>query len=122
MLNDHYNSSLKIIQSLTTCLFFMQIDYNKYIAKIISFFGPLVFGVYLIHSHPLMFKNVLGHAFDNQPRNLNLNSIISLLLTKSFTTLFFCLFIDYLRHLLFPLLRIKKILFFIETKVKEKLS
>ena len=122
MLNERQNSSLKIIQSITICLFFMQINYNIYIAKFISFFGPLVFGVYLSHSHKLIFHNVISRVFRNQPSNLSLNSILSFLLNKSFMTLVFCLFIDYLRHLLFTILRIKKISFFIEPNVKEKLS
>ena len=122
MLNEQHSSSLKIIQSITACLFFMQINYNVYIAKFISFFGPLVFGVYLLHSYKLIFENVISRVFRNQPRNLSLNSIISFLLNKSFMTLFFCLCFDYLRNLLYTLLRIKKISFFIESKVKEKLS
>ena len=82
----------------------MQINYNIYIAKFISFFGPLVFGVYLSHSHKLIFHNVISRVFRNQPSNLSLNSILSFLLNKSFMTLVFCLFIDYLRHLLFTIL------------------
>ena len=49
MFSESLNSVLKIIQSITVCLFFMQIHYNKYIAKIICFFGPLMsYGKFVI--------------------------------------------------------------------------
>ena len=46
MLNGLYDRPLKIIQSITICLFFLQINYKKYVAKIICFIGPLVFGIF----------------------------------------------------------------------------
>ena len=122
MLNESQDSSLKIIQSITICLFFLQIHYNKYIAKIICFLGPLAFGIYLIHDHKIIRDNVSRKIFINQPRNISLNSLLSLLFIKTFKMSLLCLFIDYLRHLLFTFLRIKKILFFIETKIKEKFN
>ena len=119
---EDLNSVLKIVQSITLCLFFLQIHYNKYIAKIICFFGPLAFSIYLIYSNPIILKNVINKLFINQPRNSSLKSLLSLLLIKSFKRSIFCLVIDYLRHLLFSLLKIKNLLFFIEIKLKEKLS
>lgn len=41
-----------ILQSISVLLFLTQIKYNKYLAKIITFIGPLTFGIYLIHEHP----------------------------------------------------------------------
>ena len=60
--------------------------------------------------------------FINQPRNISLESLLSFMFLKSFKIFAFCLFIDYLRHLLFSFLRIKNILLFIETKMKEKFN
>ena len=122
MLNDKYHSFFKIVQSITFCLFFMQIHYNKYIAKIICFIGPLTFGIYLIHNHKLIHKNVLDHFFENLSRNLSFKEVLNSLLLESLKMVIFSLIIDYLRYLLFSLLRIKKILIFLETKLKEKLS
>ena len=119
---ENFNSVLKITQSITLCLFFLQIHYNQYIAKIICFFGPLAFSIYLIYSNPILLGNVIKKLFINQPRNSSLKSLLSLLLIKSFKRTAFCLVIDYLRHLLFSLLKIKNLLFFIEIKIKEKLS
>ena len=122
MVNENYNSLFKVIQSISICLFFLQINYNKYLGKIICFLGPLVFGTYLIHTNKIIFVNALNIIFDKQPRDSTLNSILSLLLIKSLKTLIICLIIEYFRHLLFTLLRIKKILIFLETKMKEKFS
>ena len=122
MFTKRLNSILKISQSITACLFCMQIHYNKYIAKIITFVGPLTFSVYLIHNHKLIHYNVIEHIYDNQPKDLILNSVLSLIFGKSLKIFIICIIIDYFRHLLFTLLRIKKILIFIETKMKEKFS
>ena len=120
MLNDNHNSSIKILQSLTVCLFFLQINYHKYITKIICFIGPLVFGIYLVHEHNLIRENVIKHIFDNQKNNLN--EIISLLIGRTLRIFIFSIIIDYFRYLLFNLLRLKKLLMFLEIKMKEKQS
>ena len=122
MLNESYDSSLKIIQSISVCLFFLQIPYNKYIGKVICFFGPLAFGIYLIHDNNIIRENVISKLFINEKRNISLNSVLSIILIKALKASLICLFIEYLRHLLFTILRIKKILIFIETKIKEKFN
>ena len=122
MLNESYDSSLKIIQSISVCLFFLQIPYNKYIGKVISFFGPLAFGIYLIHDNNIIRENVISKLFINEKRNISIDSVLSIILIKALKVSLICLFIEYLRHLLFTILRIKKILIFIETKIKEKFN
>jgi len=122
IINGRYDSLVKVIQSISVCLFCLQIPYNKYIAKVICFVGPLAFGVYLFHMHNLVKRNVVMHAFDNQPADLSFNSILSIIFIKSCKMFVICIIIDYLRNLLFSFLKIKKILIFIETKMKEKLS
>ena len=122
LLIDSYDSLLKITQSITVCLFFLPIHYNKYIAKIICFFGPLAFGVYLIYSNGIFIANDMNRPFVNQPRNISLNTLLSLVFKESLKVCIICLIIDYFRHLLFTLLRIKNILFYIEKKMKEKFS
>ena len=114
MLNERYDSFLKISQSITICLFFLQINFNKYISKIITFLAPLAFGIYLIHMHPLFKLNILPHSFDNEKDDRSAKSIIILLLMKSLKLFIFCIFIDYFRNLLFSILKIKNICFFIE--------
>ena len=122
MLNESYDSSLKIIQSISVCLFFLHLPYNKYIGKVISFFGPLAFGIYLIHDNNIIRENVISKLFINEKRNISIDSVFSIILIKALKVSLICLFIEYLRHLLFTILRIKKILIFIETKIKEKFN
>ena len=122
MFRVSYDSVLRIIQSITVCLFFLQINYNKYIAKIICFFGPLAFSIYLIYSNAIIFDNVLNKLFIHQPRNISLNSLLSIISMEALKACIISLIIDYFRNLLFTLLRIKNILIFIETKMKEIFS
>lgn len=60
--------------------------------------------------------------FVNKPKYLDLISVLKIILGKSFKIFVFGIAIDYLRHLLFTLLRLKRIFIFIETKIKEKFS
>ena len=122
LLGESCDSLLKITQSITVCLFFLQIHYNKYIAKIICFFGPLAFSIYLIYSNEIFLVNVMKKLFVNQSRNISFNTLLSLLLKESLKICITSLIIDYFRYLLFTVLRIKNILLFIETKMKEKFS
>ena len=119
MLSVHSDAILKITQSITACLFCMQIHYNKYLAKIICFFGPLAFSVYLIHINLLILENVLKHILDDLPNNISLNLLLSSMLGRAFKIFITCLIIDYFRYLLFTILRIRKILIFLEIKMKE---
>ena len=122
MFSESLNSVLKIIQSIAVCLFFMQIHYNKYIAKIICFFGPLAFSIFLIYSHQIIIDNVIRKICVHQPKDISLKSILYLVLMKSLKGCVISLIIDYFTYLLFTILRIKNLLFFIETKMKEKFS
>jgi len=120
MLTKNYNSLLAIVQSISASLFFLQIHYNKYLAKIISFFGPLIFGVYLIHDNEIVRGSIIRTIYDNKPKNLNVNTALGLMLGTPLKIFIFCITIDYFRHLLFTLLRLKKIFLFLETKIKAK--
>ena len=114
ILSWRYDSFIKITQSITACLFFLQLSYNKYLDKIICFLGPHVFGIYLIHNNKLMKENLLQHIFSTTPINSSLTSIIILLLFKSIQIFILSIIIDYLRNLLFIRLRLRKICVFIE--------
>ena len=98
----------------------MQIKYNKYIAKVICFLGPLTFSIYIIHLEHIVFYNRFIPIIINSPSNLSLNSVFYLLLFKSLKVAFICIVIDYFRYLLFSILRLKKIFIFIENKGKQK--
>lgn len=119
MLTERYDSILKVIISISVCLFFLQINYNIYVNKIISFAGPLVFGIYLIHNNSLVKKNIIKFTFDNEPDNISLTSVIFLISLKAFKIFISCIVIDYFRYLLFSLLKLKNLCILIETKLRK---
>ena len=61
----NYDSSIKMIQSISITLFFMQLKYNKYLSYIITFFGRLSFGIYLSHVNQLVNKNIFHKVLKN---------------------------------------------------------
>ena len=103
-----------ILQSISVLLFLTQIKYNKYLVKIITFIGPLTFGVYLMHDHILIRTFIIRNLFAKNPNNLPLLSVIKLILLKALKIFTISACIDYLRHILFSLLRIRKLCIFIE--------
>ena len=107
-----------MLQSISIILLFTQIKYNKYLGKIISFFGPLTFGVYLSHFHPHMAKIYYPLSFKKYPKSLPLNSLIYLIVLKGAAIFFICCAIDYVRYLIFKRVRIKETCFLIEKMIK----
>ena len=114
ILTDGYDSILKITQSISITLFFLQINYNKYISKVISFLGPLTFGVYLIHSNHIVCDNIFNKIFYNTPYVNNLYSAMKIFIMIDLKVLIICMIIDYIRHVIFTIFRIKKICIFVE--------
>ena len=74
-------------------------------AAVIRFLAPLAFGVYLIHVHPLPWKYVMNKAFvafaEYSPLKLVGAVIVAVL-----ALYLLCTVIEYIRHLVFRLLRI----------------
>ena len=103
-----------ILQSISIVLLLTEIKYNKYLAKIITFIGPLTFGIYLSHTHPKILSNVLEKLFTKESYNLSLNIVIKLVLIRGLKIFVICLIIDYLRHILFIFLRCRKICIYFE--------
>ena len=104
----------KNIQAISLTLLLMQIKYNKYIAKIISFIGPLTFGVYIIHDNNLVRKNEIRKILNDCPINLPFNSLIKTIITKSLKIFGLCIIMDYIRYILFTICRIRKICILLE--------
>ena len=120
---DRYDGLLKITTSITAALFFMQIHYNKYIAKFLSILGPLVFSVYIIHENNYIKNKILfQHTFEHDPVDLSLKSAMILVLLKGLKICFYCMIIDYFRNLLFSILKIKQICVFLENRINRIFS
>ena len=98
ILTENYDSNLKVIQSISIILFLLQINYNKYLGKIISFIGTLTFGVYLIHNNKNITNDILTNLFDNMQNNISILSVFKLFMSKGLLIFIICIIIDYLRY------------------------
>ena len=116
------DSILKVIQSISISLFFLQINYNKYLAKIICFCGPLAFGIYLTHINSIVNQNILKHIFDNEKKYISLTLTILLISFKGLKVFIISIIIDLGRHILFNLLRIKKLCIYLESNMNKLLG
>ena len=116
------NSVPMILQAISITLFLMQIKYNKYLSKVITFLGPLTFGIYLFHEHPRIRANVIGGLIKGYDKHMLLKSVIRLTMINGIKIFLIGIIIDYLRHLVFTILRIKKICIFIEKKIYKIIS
>ena len=112
-----YNSLPMVLQVISLSLFFSYLKYNKYLSKIISFFAPLTFGVYIIHDNQLVRKYILRKLFKKFSINLNSKVIIPFVIIRGFEVFSICLLIDYFRNILFKFLKIRQFCIFIENNI-----
>lgn len=107
LLKIEINSFPMLIQTCSITLFIAQIKFNKIVSKIITFIGPLTFDAYLIHENPLIRSKYISNIFSLSPNNLNLSIIIILIFKNAFLIFTICIFIAYIRNILFKFLKIK---------------
>ena len=112
-----YISPTIVLQALSLVILFSQLNIkNKLIIKIISFFNPLTFSVTIIHLRPMSINTIFQKNLFNYINKLNDNLLFFKIYGIGIILFIFFAFIDYLRLLLFKLLRVKKICLFIEDK------
>jgi hypothetical protein len=121
LLPDDINNLFKATQSISITLFFLQLKYNEYLTKLSTFFGPLTFGVYLIHLNPYVATNYLGKILNGRSNKLTENEVILMFIIKTIKIFAGCIIIEYLRYLLFNILKIRKICIFFE-KIAYKIA
>ncbi len=95
-----------VISSIALLLLFANLKLG-WAKRIISFFTPMTFGVYLIHENPLVKEVFILDKTKPLTDNSPLTSI-PILLGSILTVYLVCSLIDYLRLLLFKVLRIKE--------------
>lgn len=120
--NIRINSIAMVIQGVSLTLIFSRIEYNKFLSKIVRFLGPLTFGNYLIHSHEDFFIFEFRSIFLKYPMNTPLRTILFLIFIKGFEISVVCFIIDYLRNLVFKLLKIRKLCILLEKGIKYVLN
>ena len=97
------------------CFFIMFSDINinnRILQKIISFFAPLTYGIYLLHNHILVLNYIIKNKY-YWLLEYNLFKLIVIELFESLKIFLFCSIIDYLRLLLFKILKIRQLSIFI---------
>lgn len=111
-------SPTMIIQSISFIMIFPKLKIeNKILIKIISFLSPLTLGALFIHE--IFFQsriNIISNLF-NWIFIINNKLIFFKIYFIGFILYFFCIFIDYLRLLIFNLLNIRKLCQFIEKEL-----
>ena len=112
LLSDKLNQICCVVrtsQAITLTLFFLQLKYNEYLSKLFTFIGPLTFAVYLIHLNSNVSKHYLSKILAGESYDLKANEVIQMFILKSVKIFVGCIILDYLRHLLFTTLKIRKI-------------
>lgn len=115
------NTSITILLSgMFLLLMFERIHVSPLTIKIIRFFSPMAFSVYLIHAHPLVWNYFLADRFVQQASFPVLLEILAILLTVVIIYVI-CSFIDLIRTGIFKGLKIKQHIGKIEDKYCGKL-
>ena len=113
----NYLSPTIIFEALSLLMIFSKLSINnKFIINIISFFTPLTLNVTLLHSR-LFFEKFITFNWMNK---IKPNIICIIIYVFGFILYIFCCLIDYLRSILFKLLKIKQLCLFIEDKFSKK--
>ena len=108
-----YTCPSYVIISICFIIMFSKLNVKSNISqKIISFFGPLTFGIYLLHNHVLVRNNIIERKYF-WILEYSSFKLLSVEMLESLKIFIICSFIDYIRFLLFKLLRIKQICIFI---------
>lgn len=117
----NYTSPTIIAAAIFLLIFFKNLKLPNIACKIIKFMSPLAFSVYIIHVQPLIWQNIVKGLFKEIakfPMPLMVISVIG----ASLGLYLVCSAIDVVRFYLFKLIRLQKLVFFLETKIREKLS
>lgn len=116
-----YTSPTIIASAIFLFVFFKNINPPKFCCKLIAFFSPLAFSVYIIHVHPLFWQYVMKGWFA-PIADLSAPLMAVCVVGASVGLYLACSLVDVIRHYLFKLLRLQKFIYFIETKISEKFA
>ncbi len=111
-----YTSPTVLATSIALFMLFSQIKTNNVSNKIIGFFAPLTFGVYLIHENPCVKKLFMTNKF-SVLADLNPPLMILAVLGTAVAIFMICALLDFVRDRVFSLLKIKNLIIKLETKI-----
>lgn len=101
-----YTSPTVLGAAVFLFLLFRNISIRRIIAiRMLKFCSPLSFGVYLIHTHPSVWNNLLSNRFSIFANYSSLLCVI-LVLLSAVTIFFVCILVDFLRYALIHRLKL----------------
>lgn len=112
----HYNSFPIILTTLLFIWFKQHKFARNHISKTIIYIAPFTFGVYLIHSNPIISK-LLWTIIYNLKESIEKETLIPLGLLSCMIIFLLCIIGDMLRNILFVTLKIDKGISYISTKI-----
>lgn len=108
-MNIDYTSPSAVIISICFIIIFSSCNINNfYLIKFISFFSRLTFGIYLIHNHTIFRRIIIKKKFIWITKYKSYKIILMEIISSLFLFLF-CSIIDYIRYLVFNILRIREL-------------
>ena len=113
----NYTSPFLVLASIHLFMFFEQyVPKKKINKKVIVFFAPLSFGVYLIHTNAAIWENVMKNNFIFITNYLSFKFVL-LIFMSAILIFVGCAFIDYFRIKLFKICRLNILVDKIEKKI-----
>lgn len=110
-----FTTPFEVLMSISFIMILSNINFKKNLnIKFISFFGPLTFGIYLIHGHFLVMRYLIKNHFLWILKYKNFFIIFLLEILCSFGIFLFCSLIDFIREQIFKLIKLKKLCIIIE--------
>ena len=113
-----YTSPTMVGAAVFLLLFFIQLDIPVIIKKVLDVISPLSLGVYIIHTHPLIWLELMPKT-TKYIGNTTLSTVLSVIVIAAviYTV---CTIIEILRSQLFKLLKVQKLSEKAEIKISQK--
>ncbi len=118
-----YLSPTMLFQSISLVLLFFRLKIKNHIfIKLISFFAPLTFNVTLIHQRLFKENFIFKKKFFKIIKELLPQYLFFKIYGFAIIIYFLCSFIDYIRYLLFKILKIKELSLIIEKEIPKLIN
>ena len=115
-----YKSPTILLAAICLLLFFERIKFSSIVKKLVGIFSPIAFGVYLIHTHPLVFSYFMKNRFAEYAAFPWYIEILLILGTAVCINLA-CYAIDFIRLEIFKGLHIRQKIDLLEERIKMKI-
>ncbi|MGN0364141.1 MAG: acyltransferase family protein [Bilifractor sp.] len=103
-----YNSPTVVTCAICLFMIFARLKISSGFARVIKFFAPVSFGVYIIHMEPLISETFIANKFVGL-LSLNAIEMVFAAIGAALCIWFICSIIDWLRLKIFNLIRVRKL-------------